>query len=117
MSAQQPLHRILLHAAALFENAVVDAALDFKKHRRVRAVVVEAQAQFEAVLVAVDRGPEGVEVGGIEIQAVDGVAEVGFAHAVFIEVAVCGNDGAERRGLFLIEHVFLLKPLALHSVA
>jgi hypothetical protein len=84
MSAQQSRHSIFSHAAALFENTVVDATLDFKKDRRIGSVVVETEAQFEAIFVAVDCGPKGVEIGGVEIQAVDRVTEVRLSHAVFI---------------------------------
>ena len=116
MACEQPGHGVFTDSATLLEDAVVHPTLDFKEDWRVGFVVVEAQAQLVAVFVAVDGRPKSIERAGVEIKAVDRVAEVRFADAILVQFQVREEEFVDGDGLVLIKHVFLLEALALHAV-
>jgi hypothetical protein len=117
LAAEQSRHGVLLHAAALLEDTVVHAALDLEEHRRAGELVVKADAQLEAVFVAVDGRPEGVEIGGIEVKAVHRVAVIGLPHPVLIQLEPGRDHVPHLKGGRFVEHIFQLEPLPLHPIA
>lgn len=111
MAREDVVHRLASHSAALLEDGVVHPALDLEEDWRVRLVVVEAQAEFEAVLVPVDRVPVNRKCLRIQIEAVDGIRVVRLADPVIVQHRVGADEAADRLGGGLWDDVFQLPAL------
>ena len=98
MSLQQQRHRCLPHAAALFENHILHAALDLEEDRRVGIVAVIAQPQLVAVLVAVDRAPIDLQIIRVQIETVDRIGVIGAAHPILVHRQVTADKIAHALG-------------------
>jgi len=81
----------------------------------VRCFIVP-DAQFVAVAVAVDGFLVGPQIGGIKVQAVNGVGEIGLGGAVGVHVQIRGDEVAYPESNFFVDHILVLKPLFLDGV-
>lgn len=111
VAGEDVVHGLAPHAAALLEDGVVHPALDLEEDGRLGVVVVEAEAEFEAVFVPVDRVPVNRERLGVEVKAVDGVGVVGLPDAVVVQHRVGADEPRDRQRGVLWDDVFQLPAL------
>ena len=113
VAGQQPAHRVFAHAAALFQDDVVLASFDFEEDRRVRLVVVVAQAELESIPVPVNSAPVRLQTVRVEIEAQRGIRPVRLQRAVFVNFQVAPHEIPNAKRLRLVDVIFQFVALML----
>ena len=117
MALEQRFDRVMADAAALLEDAIVHAPLDFEKHRGIRVQAIIPETQFEAVLVPIDRPPIESQVILIQVQAMDRIRVIRPPDAEFVHFQVAPDKIPHLKSGWFRDQVFQLEPLLLHSVS
>ena len=107
------MHGRFANAAALFQNHVVFASLDFEENGRVRPVIVIAQPEFKAIAIAVDSVPMCGETVGIEVKTEGRIRESRLQGAVFVNFQVTLHKVANAQRLILVHLIFQFVSLML----
>lgn len=99
MSGDQFLDRFAMHDGAALRDDLIVATLHFQINWLPFAIVIIPDAQFETVPVSVHRVAIGIEVGRVEVDAMNGVRKVGLgcAEAVHIQIGFHKLPNLKRR--------------------
>ena len=81
----------------LLDDRVIHPPLDLEVDRRMGVVLVEAQPQFVAILVTVDRPPIDLQVVAIEVQVMDRVRQIRATRAILVDLEIARHEIAYRK--------------------
>jgi hypothetical protein len=115
-AGEQALDIGMFHPLPVFDNGGIEPAFNLEKFGVCRVIVVAADAELEAVLLAGQALLAELKVRGIEIQTDNRVAASGLEFAIAVYVKIGLDEFLDRRGLCLADLIFALIPAPQRAV-